>query len=511
MDKKLAPQTPSSDDIAGSLRRDLDDGSVPRAAAIDAGAGRLRRDLGALESYAALLGILIGAGIFTVTSDAGALTGPSVILGYVVLFPVILATSVPYAAFLSTPLGQEPGGEYTHISQTLGGRRLAFVGAWLKIISYIGAEAFLANSLADYLIAASGGRLDPESSRLSLALASLLFFFLVHLIGVRWFGRLQVTMCALLGVSLLALIAPGLFAIRAENYRPFITHGAGGFLASLAPLFFSYAGFESLAQTAGEVKDSTRRLPVVFLKGISGAALIFVLMSVVAFGVLPCARLAASSAPMAEVAAVYLPVGAAWFVTFGAIMAITTSMNSTMLVPSRLAFILSRDGLAPGWIGAIHPRTATPVFGLTLTLAASAALLVGRQISLALNVAVFALVILYFLHSLTFLLLPRRNPSLAGLITVKMSPSLQRAAAWISLASMGVLIASQVWHDISTIRELSLWDRIAKQKLTSVELAVVWGLIGLALYAYAMRRRKKGTRGQGDKETRRQGDGETFQ
>src|SRR5262247_2691513 len=514
MDKKLAPQTPSSDDIAGSLRRDLDDGSVPRAAAIDAGAGRLRRDLGALESYAALIGILIGAGIFTVTSDAGALTGPSVILGYVALFPVILATSVPYSAFLSTPLGQEPGGEYTHISQTLaktpGGRRLAFVGAWLKIISYIGAEAFLANSLSDYLIAASGGRLVSESSRLPLALASLLFFYFVHLIGVRWFGRLQVTMCALLGVSLLALIGPGLFAVRAENYLPFITHGAGGFMTSLAPLFFSYAGFESLAQTAGEVKDSTRRLPVVFLKGISGAALIFVLMSIVAFGVLPGARLAASSAPMAEVAAVYLPVGAAWFVTFGAIMAITTSMNSTMLVPSRLAFILSRDGLAPGWIGAIHPRTGTPVLGLTLTFLASAAF-IGRQISLALNVAVFALVILYFLHSLTFLLLPRRNPSLAGLITVNMSPSLQRAAAWISLASMGVLIASQVWHDISTIRELSLWDRIAKQKLTSVELAVVWGLIGLALYAYAMRRRKKGTRGQGDKETRRQGDGETFQ
>jgi basic amino acid/polyamine antiporter, APA family len=488
MDKSVQREV-SSDDSAGRPRRDPDE-SEPRAVEGGHIAGRLRRDLGALESYAALLGILIGAGIFTVTSDAGALTGPSVILGYVALFPVILATSVPYAAFLSTPLGQEPGGEYTHISRTLGGRRLAFIGAWLKIISYIGAEAFLANSLADYLIAASGGRLAPESSRLPLALASLLFFYFVHLIGVRWFGRLQVTMCALLGVSLLALIGPGLFAVRAENYLPFITHGAGGFLTSLAPLFFSYAGFESLAQTAGEVKDSTRRLPVVFLKGISGAALIFVLMSIVAFGVLPGARLAASSAPMAEVAAVYLPVGAAWFVTFGAIMAITTSMNSTMLVPSRLAFILSRDGLAPGWVGAIHPRTATPVFGLTLTLAASAALLIGRQISLALTVAVFALVILYFLHSLTFLLLPRRNPSLAGLITVNMSPSLRRAAAWISLASMGVLIASQVWQDISTIRGQSLWGRIANQKLTSVELAVVWGLIGLALYAYAMRRRK---------------------
>src|SRR5918912_2053278 len=89
--------------------------------------GRLRRDLGTLESYAALLGIMIGAGIFTVTSRAWALTGPSVILGYVVLTPVVLATSVPYAAFLSTPLGREPGGEYTHISRTLGSHRIAFI------------------------------------------------------------------------------------------------------------------------------------------------------------------------------------------------------------------------------------------------------------------------------------------------------------------------------------------------------------------------------------------------
>ena len=88
---------------------------------------RLRRDLGTLESYGALIGILIGAGIFQVTSQAWGLTGPSVILGYLVLMPAILATSIPYAAFLSTPLGTEPGGEYLHISRTLGGYRIAFI------------------------------------------------------------------------------------------------------------------------------------------------------------------------------------------------------------------------------------------------------------------------------------------------------------------------------------------------------------------------------------------------
>src|SRR6266705_6587437 len=130
--------------------------------------GRLRRDLGTLESYAALIGILIGAGIFKVTSQAWSLTGPSVILGYVVLVPAILATSIPYAAFLSTPLGREPGGEYLHISRTLGGFRIAYIGSWLKIIAYIGAGAYLASALADYVIELTGKRISGEVAHQAL-------------------------------------------------------------------------------------------------------------------------------------------------------------------------------------------------------------------------------------------------------------------------------------------------------------------------------------------------------
>src|SRR5438876_1356154 len=167
-------------------------------------ASGLRRDLGTVESYAALLGILIGAGIFKVTTDAWALTGPSVILGYFVLAPAVLATSVAYSVFISTPLGREPGGEYTHISRTFGGYGLAFVGVWLKIISYIGALAYLARALADYLNPLLGVRWPAQP----VAVAALLFFFAIHVAGVRWFGRIQVTMCALLGLSLVVLIVP---------------------------------------------------------------------------------------------------------------------------------------------------------------------------------------------------------------------------------------------------------------------------------------------------------------
>jgi amino acid transporter len=447
----------------------------------------LRRDLGTLESYAALIGILIGAGIFKVTGQAWLLTGPSVILGYVVLAPAILATSVAYSIYLSTPLGREPGGEYTHISRTFGGYGLAFVGVWLKIISYIGALAYLAVALGEYAVEISGGWLRPQD-RMTVALGSLVFFYVVHAAGVRWFGRIQVAMCALLGLSILVLVLPGLFAIRPANYVPFFMHGPSGFAASLPPLFFAYAGFESLAQAAGEVKDSTRRLPKIFARGILIATSAYFLMSAVAFGVLPGERLAGSPAPMVDAAAVYLPGGGAWFVGLGAVMALTTSVNATMLVPSRLAITVARDRLAPNWLGSIARRTGTPVIGLTLTLAASSLLLVSGQISLALNIAVFALVVLYFLHSFALLVLPRANPRLFASVTVRLVPVVWRSAAVVSLLAMGGLIALQITEDLGTLKRLSFAQRISEHALTTLELCAMWAAVGVAIYALGRRR-----------------------
>jgi len=429
----------------------------------------LRRDLGTLESYATLLGILIGAGIFKVTGDAWRMTGPSLILGYVVLAPAVLATSVAYSVFLSTPLGREPGGEYTNISRTFDGNLVAFVGAWLKMISYTGALAYLAGAFASY-----AHTLVPVGET-ALAIGALLFFYAIHVAGVRWFGRLQVWMCMILGLSLIVLIVPGLFAIHPSYYRPFFTHGLRGFAASLPALFFAYAGFESLAQTAGEVSDSTRRLPRVFLRGITLTSIIYFFMALVGLGTLAPERLAVSSAPMAEAAAGYLPIGAAALVTIGAIMALLTSVNATMLVPSRVAIVLADDRLAPRWIGAVSARTGTPITGLTLTLAGAIALLVTNEIGLALSVAIYALVMLYLLHSLALLLLPRWNPGLFSEVTVSIPLWLQRVAGVVSILFMATMLS-----------QISLF---------AIELLLFWAAIGLLFYVWSRRVANRGTAG----------------
>jgi amino acid transporter len=275
-------------------------------------------------------------------------------------------------------------------------------------------------------------------------------------------------MCALLGLSILVLIVPGLFAIDTANYRPFFTHGMAGFMAALPPLFFAFAGFESLAQTAGEVRDSTRQLPRIFIRGVIAVTIIYLLMSAVGLGVLPGQQLRISSAPMAEAAARYLPAGAAVLVTLGALMAITTSLNATMLVPSRIAIVLAGDDLTPRWLGSVSPRTGTPIAGLTVTLAGALTLLITNQIRLALDIAVFALVLLYLLHSVALLLLPKSNPELYRAVTVSIPLAALRVAAVASMAGMAALLT--------------------QMSSATFGLLLFWAALGAALYAVARSR-----------------------
>jgi amino acid transporter len=110
--------------------------------------------------------------------------------------------------------------------------------------------------------------------------------------------------------------------------------------------------------------------------------------------------------------------------------------------------MFAEDALAPRWLGHVNPKTATPIRGLTLTLLCCVILLISGQLSLALNVAVFALVVLYFIHSLVFLLLPRLNPTLASEIEIKLPRPMQQVAAVVSVLAMGLMIVIQLGLDV---------------------------------------------------------------
>src|SRR5262249_17865017 len=116
-------------------------------------------------------------------------------------------------------------------------------------------------------------------------------------------------------------------------------------------------------------------------------------------------------------------------------------------------------------------------------------LLLSGQLALALNIAVFALEILYALHSLALILLPYRNPALYARAEARVPLGLQRLAAVVSLLGMTTLITVQVIGDVRRLCTTSIAERFERHSLTALELAVMWGAMGLVAYSFSARAR----------------------
>ena len=151
---------------------------------------------------------MVGAGIFRVTGEAGAVAGSAVPLAYLIFATIVICTALAYSVFVSTPLGMRPGGAYIHISRSFRNYYLGFIAMWMKLLAFIGAISFMSTSLGEYMTFFLPGT-DP---RLWASLTMILFY-VINLFGVRHYGLIQTIMLGILIVSILVLVSPGIFAV----------------------------------------------------------------------------------------------------------------------------------------------------------------------------------------------------------------------------------------------------------------------------------------------------------
>ena len=417
----------------------------------------LRRDLGSLSGYATIVGILVGAGIFRVTGEAGAVAGSSVPFAYLLFAPIVLATALAYSVFSSTPLGNRPGGAYLHISRTFGNYYIGFVAMWMKLVAFVGAISFMSTSFGEYMNFFIPGQ-DPRF----WAVIVLLVFYGINIFGIKYYGRVQIGMLIVLMISIVLLVIPGLAAVDLSYYNPILPKGWSGLLSAMPVLFFSYAGFETLAQTAGETKNATRTLPVIFVRGVLASVVIFFLMSFVAFGVLPANVLAQSQSAMADAAAVYLPPWGASIVALGAMSAFLTSINGSILVPSRMFFVFSEDRLMPGFLSVVHPKWRTPYVSLIISAAICIILIWTQSAQFLLNTGLIGIFIIYFLQGVALMMLPKVNRPLYESAQFKPSPLIVIGIGLFSAAVMLIFM-------IAILKAVFVWT-------------ILWLAVGSALF-----------------------------
>jgi basic amino acid/polyamine antiporter, APA family len=327
-------------------------------------AGGLKQGVGLLSVIALGLGMAVGVSIFSVMAPATALAGPAMLLAVPLAALPIFIIAVSYA-FLGSAL-PAAGASYEwprrFVSPAAG-----FMIAWLRIAGSVGAMLVLSLVLVRYLSMAVPLPLKPSM----FAVFALVFG--LNLFGVGIAAKAQTALMAAVVAFFVFFGGWGALEIRPEAFTPFMPEGWLGALAAVPLLVGLFFGLEAATEMGDEVKNPRRAIPIGIAAAILSALALYLLIGVVALGVLGADALAASETPILDAATVFMGAPLAGpLVILASVVAIGTSLNALCMMFSRYLFAMGRAGALPSALGRVHPRFGTPHVALAVAFAACA-------------------------------------------------------------------------------------------------------------------------------------------
>ncbi len=331
----------------------------------------LKKVLGAFELTMLGIGAIIGTGIFVLTGVAAAkYSGPALILSFVISGLACAFAGLCYAEFAAmVPVA---GSAYTYGYAALG-EIWAWIIGWDLILEYavtisavaIGWSGYivsLLNAAGIYLPSALINAPGVDGGMINLpAIIIILLISILLIRGVKESAALNNIMVGIKIVVVLLFLALGVFHVRPSNWVPFMPFGWKGVFQGAAIVFFAYIGFDAVSTAAEEVKNPQKDLPKGIIASLVICTILYIVVSAVLTGMVPYLNFKETSAPVAYALA---QVGINWgsaLVSVGAVSGITSVLLVMMFGQTRVFFAMSRDGLIPKTIGAVHPKLQTPV------------------------------------------------------------------------------------------------------------------------------------------------------
>ncbi|MFI6261182.1 APC family permease [Micromonospora sp. NPDC051006] len=311
---------------------------------------QLERRLGVPDAVLIGLGSMLGAGVFVVFAPAATAAGGAGLLPALVIAGFIAFCNATSSARLAARY-PESGGTYVYGRERLG-PFAGFLAGWGFVVGKTASCAAMALTIGAYLW--------PEQARL-VAVGAVLAVTAVNLRGI---GKTALVTKLLVGLVLAVLI---LVAVTGLVGGPVVLDrltdpgGSGrGVLTAAGLLFFAFAGYARIATLGEEVRDPERTIPRAVPLALGVVLAIYLVLAVVALGVLGADRLAGSAAPLADVVtAAGLP-DLAWVVRAGATVAVTGVLLSLLAGVGRTLLAMARRRDLPGGLAAVHPRRRVP-------------------------------------------------------------------------------------------------------------------------------------------------------
>ncbi|MFI9386736.1 APC family permease [Kutzneria sp. NPDC052558] len=358
----------------------------------------LRRDLSTQQLLFISVGSIIGSGWLFAVLSAGAVAGPAVVLSWVLAAGLVIAMALNYAE-TATMLPRTGGiARYPYLTH---GRFFGFLMSWSLILGGITTVSVEALGVVQYaagyvhrwwgvdLVAADGGDTRLTGAGIAGAVALMLCFFLINVVGVRFLGRLNqwITWWKVI-VPVLTFVL--LFVVfRGSNFTAgggFAPRGGGAVLNAVAVsgIIFAFQGFREGVNFGGEARRPQRAILLATVFSVVLTAVIYLLLQVAFVGAInwssmglrpgDWSALEGSNWASQPLYSALQASGNALLGAFGSVLLVDALVSPTgagwiyLGDGARAAYGMAAQGSLPRWFARVGARSGAPWAGLVACL-----------------------------------------------------------------------------------------------------------------------------------------------
>ncbi|MGB9329723.1 MAG: APC family permease [Steroidobacteraceae bacterium] len=355
----------------------------------------IKREVGAFALMLTGLGSIIGSGWLFGAWRAAALAGPGAIWAWILGAAIIITIALTYAELGA--MFPESGGmvRYSHYSH---GSLVGFIGAWANWISIVSVIPVEAEASVQYMASwpyqwahdlymhMPGGHGELTPPGLLIAAGLVIVYFLLNFWSVKLFAHSNTTITifklfvpAATGLTLIASgFHPGNFSVGIHGASHTLDFAAVLTAVATAGIVFSYNGFQSPVNLAGEARNPARSIPFAVLGSILIATVIYVILQLAYLGAVPPELLARAgwhgiefSSPFAQLALILNLHWLAMLLYADAFVSPSGTGITYTASTARMIYGMQRNGTLPKVLGKLNPVYGIPRPAMWLNLIVS--------------------------------------------------------------------------------------------------------------------------------------------
>jgi len=399
---------------------------------------QLKPVLGPVQLIFYSIGVIVGAGVYSVIGTAAGLAQSGLWLSFLVSAVVALLTALSYAEMATA--FPHAGAEYVYV------RRAWPHADWLAF--GIGAVILIGGAATAATVAVAFGGYLRVFADWPIALSALVLLAActaVNIWGLRESSWINILFTSIEVAGLILVIAVAFFADTKPAQAPPVPAAQPAVLAAAALLFFVYLGFEHIANMSEEVRHPSRDLPLALLVSLGVTTALYIAVAFAALALATPAELAGSEAPLASAVQRAWP-GADKLLSAIALFATANTVLITLIAMSRLAFSMARDREIAGVFAKLLHVRQTPWTAALLMFAMAAALLPVGSVKFLAQMSSFAALVAFLAVNVALIALRYRMPEHRRPFRVPLAIGRLPLLPVLALASIALLITHFDWQ-----------------------------------------------------------------